>query len=93
MEEVIVPYIIDSQTISLTVTPRQLEDIRSAVEALNKRRIVLRNKMSSRRESKGTSTKPFKPVIKIDFPQYFYSPVHLSLNPIPQQHPISLITA
>lgn len=84
MEEVITPYIIDNENILLSITPKQLEDIRTAVNALNKRRVTLRNKMASRRESKGTSTKPYKPVLTIAFPQRCYpdnfTPISLSVS-------------
>lgn len=81
MEEVITPYIIDNNTIQLSVTPRQLEDIRSAVEALNKRRVTLREKMATRRVTKGNTTKPCKPIIRIDFPQRGYSQVEQPVTP------------
>jgi hypothetical protein len=68
MEEIITPYVTADDRIFMYVTQSQLIAIRIAIDALNKRRILLRNKMAERRDIKGP-TKAYKPIIKIDFPK------------------------
>ncbi len=69
MEDIITPYVTDDNKIFMYVTESQLIDLRNAIDAVNKRRVLLRNKMAQRRDTKGTPTKPCKPVIKIDYPR------------------------
>lgn len=68
MEQVITPYFVDNDHVVLTLTLSQLDDVRSSLLALNKRRALSREKMSARRNSAGTVTKPCKPALIIGYP-------------------------